>query len=137
MTSGAPSASAPGRIEPIDAELRILACLADIHGNTAALDAVLESEEFARADVVAVLGCATTGPDPLRVLERLGGLDRPVYFLAGNGERALIEMASGRREVERPADEFQLRAHHDAGCARASPPAPGAGPRETPRGRSG
>lgn len=80
-----------------DGEPSVLACLADIHGNTAALDAVLESEEFAGVEAVAFLGCITTGPDPLGVLQRCHALRMPTVFVAGNGERAVIETADGRR----------------------------------------
>ena len=45
--------SAPRRVDTIDASPAVLACPADVHGDTAALDAVLASEEFGRADAVA------------------------------------------------------------------------------------
>lgn len=42
--------------------------LADIHGNTPALEAVFRSAEFTVADAVAVRGCTTLGPDPAGTL---------------------------------------------------------------------
>ena len=76
-----------------------LACLADGHGNVAALDAVLASPEFATADAVAFLGCMTTGPEPDVVMERCEALAIPCFFLAGNGERNVIELAGGREDL--------------------------------------
>lgn len=79
--------SAPKRVDHIDAEFAVLACLADVHGNTVALDAVLASEGFARAGAVAFLDCSTTGPDPQGVLELCRNLPIPVFHLVSNGER--------------------------------------------------
>ncbi|MGH9171405.1 MAG: metallophosphoesterase family protein [Acidimicrobiales bacterium] len=109
--------SGAGRIDPIEPGGTAVACLADIHGNTVALDAVLSSAEFATADVVAVLGCVTAGPDPVGVLERLHSLDRPVFYLAGNGERWLLELAAGVRPYERELDHWLVDAHGAAALA--------------------
>jgi diadenosine tetraphosphatase ApaH/serine/threonine PP2A family protein phosphatase len=109
--------SAPRRVDLIDAGGAVLACLADVHGNTAALDAVLASEDFALADAVAFLGCTTTGPDPRGVLERCADLKLPVFHLAGNGERRVLEFASGVHPVEREVDEWVVAAHGDDGLA--------------------
>jgi diadenosine tetraphosphatase ApaH/serine/threonine PP2A family protein phosphatase len=123
-------------VDQIDVGGPVLACLADVHGNTAALDAVLASEEFAQASAVAFLGCTTTGPDPLGVLERCADLKIPVFHLAGNGERLVLEFASGVRPVKREVDEFLVAAHGDDGLAtigswpgglRAVHPPPGGG----------
>jgi diadenosine tetraphosphatase ApaH/serine/threonine PP2A family protein phosphatase len=108
--------SAPRRVDLIAAE-GVLACLADVHGNTAALNAVLASEDFAHADAVAFLGCTTTGPDPRGVLERCAELKMPVFHLAGNGERRILELSSGVRPVERDVDEWLVAAHGDDGLA--------------------
>jgi diadenosine tetraphosphatase ApaH/serine/threonine PP2A family protein phosphatase len=109
--------SAPRRVDLIDAGGAVLACLADVHGNTAALDAVLASEDFAQAGAVAFLGCTTTGPDPRGVLERCADLTMPVFHLAGNGERRVLELASGIRAPEREVDEWLVAAHGDGGLA--------------------
>jgi predicted phosphodiesterase len=109
--------SAPQRVDVIDVGGGVLACLADVHGNTAALAAVLASEDFAQADGVAFLGCTTTGPDPRGVLERCADLAMPVFYLAGNGERRVLELASGVRPVEREVDEWLVAAHGDEGLA--------------------
>ncbi len=109
--------SGPRRVDVVDAGRVVLACLADVHGNTAALDAVLVSAEFALAGAVAFLGCTTTGPDPRGVLERCAGLKVPVFHLAGNGERRVLEVASGVRPVEREVDRWLVAAHGADGLA--------------------
>jgi diadenosine tetraphosphatase ApaH/serine/threonine PP2A family protein phosphatase len=109
--------SAPRRVDLIDAGGAVLACLADVHGNTAALDAILASEDFAQAGAVAFLGCTTTGPDPRGVLERCADLKMPVFHLAGNGERRVLELASGVRLSERAVDEWLVAAHGGDGLA--------------------
>jgi hypothetical protein len=109
--------SAPRRVDLIDAGGAVLACLADVHGNTAALDAVLASEDFAQAGAVAFLGCTTTGPDPRGVLERCADLTMPVFHLAGNGERRVLELADGVRPSEREVDEWLVAAHGGDGLA--------------------
>jgi predicted phosphodiesterase len=107
--------SAPRRVDLIDTGGAVLACLADVHGNTAALDAVLASQEFAQADAVAFLGCTTTGPDPRGVLQRCADLTMPVFHLAGNGERWVLDLASGLRPFDREVDEWLVTAHGDDG----------------------
>src|SRR5579863_2825011 len=109
--------SAPGRLDETPVEGAALACLADIHGNTVALDAVLDSPEFAEVNAVVVLGCATGGPDPRGVLERLHRLPVPVYRLAGNGERWILDAADGIHPMEREVDAWYVRAHGADGLA--------------------
>jgi predicted phosphodiesterase len=92
-----------------------LACLADVHCNTAALDAVLAAPEFQTADAVVFMGCLTTGPDPLGVLERCLSLDKPALFIAGNGERAVLEVAQGRVIPEWAAGEWLVERHGTEG----------------------
>jgi predicted phosphodiesterase len=104
-------------VDVIDPGAGVLACLADVHGNTAALDAVLTSADFARADAVAFLGCTTTGPDPLGVLDRCADLRMPVFHLAGNGERRVLEVASGTYPAEREVDRWLVAAHGADGLA--------------------
>ena len=74
-----------------------VAALYDIHGNMPALEAVLD--EVARADVdrIVVGGDVVPGPLPRESLERLLALDRPVQFIHGNGERAVLAQMAGAR----------------------------------------
>jgi diadenosine tetraphosphatase ApaH/serine/threonine PP2A family protein phosphatase len=85
------------RVETIDEPVRRLACLADVHANIAALEAVFASEQFRTADAVAFLGCTTLGPEPFAVLDECAKLSVPTYFLSGNGERAVVELSDGTR----------------------------------------
>ena len=77
-----------------------VAALYDIHGNLPALEAVLA--EVARVDVdrIVVGGDVMPGPMPREALERLLALDRPVQFIYGNGERAVLaQMAAGSEDA--------------------------------------
>ncbi len=66
--------------------MRILA-LYDIHGNVDALEAVLADPRAAAPDIVVVGGDAVPGPFARETLARLQGLDVPVRWVRGNGER--------------------------------------------------
>lgn len=70
----------------------ILAAISDIHGNSAALDAVLA--DIARRGISAVvnLGDALSGPlDPVGTADRLMPLDLPT--VSGNHDRMLVDRA--------------------------------------------
>jgi putative phosphoesterase len=66
--------------------MQILA-LYDIHGNIDALEAVLADPRATDPDIVVVGGDAVPGPFPRETLARLQGLDAPVRWVRGNGER--------------------------------------------------
>jgi predicted phosphodiesterase len=70
--------------------VRILA-LYDIHGNADALAAVLADPRAAGPDAVVVGGDALPGPFAADTLARLDGLDVPVHWVRGNGEREVSE----------------------------------------------
>jgi predicted phosphodiesterase len=65
--------------------------LYDIHGNVEALEAVLADPRAARADAVLVGGDAVPGPFARETLDRLDGLDLPVHWIRGTGEREVAE----------------------------------------------
>jgi putative phosphoesterase len=67
-----------------------VAALYDIHGNLPALEAVLEDVQQAHVDHVIVGGDVLPGPMPRETLTRLLGLDIPVQFIVGNGDREVI-----------------------------------------------
>ena len=71
-----------------------IAILADIHGNTLALQAVLDDiQAQGGVDEYWVLGdLAALGPDPLGTLERLAALPR-ARFIRGNTDRYLVSGA--------------------------------------------
>ena len=67
-----------------------IAAISDIHGNLAALDAVLADARAAGADLVVNLGDILSGPlQPAETADRLIALDLPT--IAGNHERQLLE----------------------------------------------
>jgi predicted phosphodiesterase len=69
-----------------------VAALYDIHGNLPALEAVLAEVAAARVDRVVVGGDVVPGPMPRETVDLLLGLDRPVDFVHGNGDRAVLAM---------------------------------------------
>jgi putative phosphoesterase len=69
-----------------DGSVRILA-LYDIHGNPDALDAVLADPRAADPDIVVVGGDTVPGAFCEAALERLDGLEVPVRWVRGNGDR--------------------------------------------------
>lgn len=82
-----------------------IAVLADIHGNSAALDAVVADLATAGADLVVTLGDDLSGPlDARGTAERLMALGWP--GIAGNHDRLLVSPpAQGPGSWERPALE--------------------------------
>ncbi|MDI9258773.1 metallophosphoesterase family protein [Alicyclobacillus sendaiensis] len=68
-----------------------VAALYDIHGNLAALDAVLQEVERAGADALVFGGDLAFGPQPRQVLERVMSLGGPVAFVRGNTDREVAE----------------------------------------------
>jgi putative phosphoesterase len=68
-----------------------IALIADIHGNLAALDAVLDALGAESPDQIVCLGdIAATGPQPREVLRRLHELEIPVVM--GNADAALLDV---------------------------------------------
>ncbi len=67
-----------------------VAALYDIHGNLPALEAVLHELQHADVDQVVIGGDVVPGPMPRETLRRLLNLDRPVHFIHGNGELAML-----------------------------------------------
>ena len=72
-----------------------VAALYDIHGNLPALEAVLEEIERSSVHEIVVGGDVYPGPLSHDCLARLLGLDLPVRFLRGNGDRAVLTVAHG------------------------------------------
>jgi len=78
------------------------AALYDIHGNLPALDAVLAEVRSAGIDEIVVGGDVIPGPMPRESLDRLLGLDLPVHFIRGNGERVVLAEMNGIESEEVP-----------------------------------
>jgi predicted phosphodiesterase len=76
-----------------------IALVADIHGNLAALDAVLDVLTAEPPDQIVCLGdVAATGPHPREVLRRLQGLGCPVVM--GNADAELLDVADPGPETD-------------------------------------
>ena len=87
-----------------------IACLADVHGNLHALEAVLAHIEGARPDLVVNLGDLVSGPfDPGGSADRQMRMSCPT--IAGNHERQVLKGATGASDVFARArlSEAQLR----------------------------
>jgi predicted phosphodiesterase len=68
-----------------------IAALYDVHGNLAALEAVLADPAFAAADAVVVGGDVASGPMPAGVLDRLAALARPLRWVRGKADREVVD----------------------------------------------
>lgn len=89
-----------------------IAVLADIHGNTIALDAVLEDiQTQGGADEYLVLGdLAAIGHDPVGALERLTHLPN-IHFVRGNTDRYLVTGELPLPKIEGDHIEISLLPH--------------------------
>jgi predicted phosphodiesterase len=94
--------------------LRTVAVLSDIHGVLPALDSVLAEPEVARADRIVLTGDLAAGPLPVATLDRLAALGDRAWWVRGNADRELAELARGRAgEMPDPISPWaasQLRA---------------------------
>ena len=95
-----------------------VALLADIHGNSPALEAVLDEVRDAGAGLVVVAGDVLPGPMGAECLARLGALETPVRYLSGNGERVTLAAVDGKPLTEVPEAH---RPPIEWGAARLSP----------------
>jgi predicted phosphodiesterase len=79
-----------------------VAILSDIHGNSVALDAVLDDiKQAGRVDAYWVLGdLAAMGPDPVGALERLNDLQHATY-VRGNTDRYVCNLLDPGVTVDR------------------------------------
>jgi predicted phosphodiesterase len=81
-----------------------VAALYDIHGNIAALDAVLAEVVAAASDLVVVGGDVAAGPFPSETIERLMQLKLPARFVMGNADRELIDIFRRGPQIDEIAD---------------------------------
>jgi predicted phosphodiesterase len=79
-----------------------VAVLSDIHGNLPALEAVLQDVRHVGPDRVVIGGDVLPGPMPRECLDALLGLDMPVQFIHGNGDRESLAHLSGREMTTVP-----------------------------------
>ena len=76
-----------------------VAALFDIHGNLPALEAVLEEVEREGVDSIVIGGDVILGPMPRETLQRLLAFDRPVQFIHGNCELAVLALMRAKDEA--------------------------------------
>ena len=67
-----------------------VAAIYDIHGSLPALEAVLQEIRQAEVDHLVVGGDVLPGPMPRETITCLLGLDIPVQFIQGNGDREVL-----------------------------------------------
>ena len=72
-----------------------IAAIYDIHGNLPALEAVLQDLRQAGVDRIVVGGDVLPGPMPSETITFLRGLDIPVQFIRGNGDREVLAHGAG------------------------------------------
>jgi predicted phosphodiesterase len=72
-----------------------IAAIYDIHGNLAALEAVLQEIRQAKVDRIVVGGDVFPGPLPCETIQCLLDLDIPAQFIHGNGDREVLAQMSG------------------------------------------
>src|SRR3954464_842941 len=101
--------------------MNTVAALYDIHGNLPALEAVLEDVRRAGAQQIVIGGDVVPGPMPGETLDLLLGLELPVRFIHGNGDRVVLGQMRGQEPTEVP-EQFredirwnaqQLTAEHE------------------------
>jgi len=80
-----------------------VAAIYDIHANLPALEAVLQDIRRVGVDRVIVGGDVLPGPMPRETLKLLLGLDIPVQFIRGNGDREVLAWMKGTETDDIPA----------------------------------
>ncbi|HEY1177761.1 MAG TPA: metallophosphoesterase family protein [Phytomonospora sp.] len=88
-----------------------VAVLSDVHANIPALRAVLSERDVATAELVVFCGDLTWGPEPEETVALVGELGSRAVFVRGNADRAVLELAAGTRERERPRDGWMPGRH--------------------------
>jgi putative phosphoesterase len=83
-----------------------VAAIYDIHANLPALVAVVEDIRHAEVDQIVVGGDVLPGPMPRETIAYLLGLEIPVQFIQGNGDR---EVLAGMRGLETATIPEQFR----------------------------
>jgi putative phosphoesterase len=78
---------------------RRVAVLSDVHGNAAALAAVLADVDREHPDLIVFGGDLTWGAEPMATFELAAALAERAVFIRGNADRALAERA-GETETE-------------------------------------
>lgn len=88
-----------------------VAVLSDVHANVPALTAVLDEPDVRAADLVVFCGDLTWGPEPQRTVELVQRLGDRAVLVRGNADRAVVELAGGRRAAETPREAWMPGRH--------------------------
>ncbi|WP_304595995.1 metallophosphoesterase family protein [Alicyclobacillus sendaiensis] len=88
-----------------------IAALYDIHGNLAALDAVLQEVERSGVDAMVFGVDLTWGPQPRQVMERVMSLRGLIYFVRGNADREVAECHGVQQGVDAWIAEINAWCH--------------------------
>ena len=95
-----------------------VAALYDIHGNDAALAAVLAEVEAIGVDLIVIGGDIAGGPFPRETVDAVRALGDRAVTIRGNGERELVEarlrLDAGTARID-PGDVWSSRTHWAAG----------------------
>ncbi len=81
-----------------------IAAVADVHGNLAALRAVLGEVDDEHVDAIVVCGDTAAGPLVQPALEVLAARSEPVRWVRGNGERETVACFDGARPPAATSD---------------------------------
>jgi predicted phosphodiesterase len=87
-----------------------LVLISDVHGNAAALAAVLTELQADPPDIVVVNGDLSWGPEPEAALALADELPSPV-FLRGNAESALLRLHEGASDNASETEAWMLARH--------------------------
>jgi putative phosphoesterase len=94
-----------------DVDVRRVAVLGDVHGNTVALEAVLAELGGEDVDLVVWTGDLSWGPEPSATLDLVRSLETPARYVRGNAERALFEIEGGTIAEPSEREQWMLAAH--------------------------
>ena len=80
-----------------------IAAIYDVHGNVAAVEAVLDEVDGLRPDLIIVGGDVAAGPMPRETLDRLIALRQPAVFIRGNADREVVDAYDRLHSGQRPS----------------------------------
>lgn len=76
-----------------------VAVVSDVHGNVAALRAVIREVQRTEADAIVCCGDIVSGPFPGETLDLLRTFDRPLYCVRGNADRGAVAAFDGTADA--------------------------------------
>ncbi len=88
-----------------------VAVLSDVHANVSALQAVLADVDACDVDALVYCGDLSWGSEPNQTIDLVRQSSQPTFFVRGNGDRAVVELASGARAPTGPRELWMLGQH--------------------------